>query len=285
MEQGFCPLIWQNPCYFQFMHTTDQDLDRAREILHKAKAVLLDLDGTLYRGDRVFPGAPRWVSALKSAGKKVFFLSNNTSRSTREYLPKLYDLGFDISPGEIWGALNASLDYLRTEGLRRLLVIGTDAVRDEFKRAGFALVDENPDAVVLTYDTTFDYQKFVKAHKALLGGARFIATHPDLLCPTEDGFVPDIGCLIAAFQTAGHAEPLIIGKPSATMVKPLLRKFDLRPDECVVVGDRLYTDIRMGVENGLGSLLVLTGESRLPDLEQSPWQPTAVVESVGHLLA
>lgn len=267
------------------MDQQNNELQRARELLASAKAVLLDLDGTLYRGDRVFPGAPRWVSALKSAGKKVFFLSNNTSRSTREYLPKLYDLGFDISPGEIWGALNATLDYLRCEGLRRMMVVGTDAVRDEFRRAGFALVDENPDAVVLTYDTTFDYSKFVRAHKALLGGARFLATHPDLLCPTEDGFVPDIGCLIAAFRAAGHPEPQIIGKPAPTMVSPLLRRLGLNPSECVVVGDRLYTDIRMGVENGLGSILVLTGESRMPDVLESPWKPSAVVESVGALLA
>lgn len=263
----------------------NEQLESARKLLAEAKAVLLDLDGTLYRGDRVFPGAPKWVSALKHAGKKVFFLSNNTSRSTREYLPKLYDLGFDISPGEIWGALNATLDFLKSEGLRRLLVVGTEAVREEFKRNSFALVDENPDAVVLTYDTTFDYAKFVKAHKALMGGARFLATHPDIMCPTEDGFVPDIGCLVAAFKAAGHSDPQVIGKPSATMVRPLLRKFELKPEECVVVGDRLYTDIRMGVENGLGSILVLTGESKAMDVEESPWKPSAVVESVGILLA
>lgn len=260
------------------------DIKTAQEIIGKAKALFLDLDGTLYRGNKVIPGATSWVKQVQDQGKKVFFLSNNSSKSTREYLPKLYDLGFDISPSEIWNSLNATLAYLAKRKLKRIFVVGTPSVCEEFEHNDFIIDDQNPDAVVLTYDTTFNYQKWERAHQLLNNGAQFIATHPDLLCPTEEGFAPDLGCLLAAFKAGGHEHPTIIGKPYSTMIETLLEKLEINAEEAVMMGDRLYTDIRLGFENNIPSILTLTGESQLIDLKNSPWQPCAIIPSVKDLI-
>ena len=162
--------------------------------------------------------------------------------------------------------------------------MGTPSVCEEFEHNGFIVDNKNPEAVVLTYDTTFNYQKWERAHTLLNNGAQFIATHPDILCPVEEGFAPDLGCLLAAFKAGGHSNPTIIGKPYSTMIETLLEKLDIKAEEAVIIGDRLYTDIRLGVENKLPSILTLTGESQLTDLLDSTWQPSAIIHSVKNLI-
>jgi 4-nitrophenyl phosphatase len=244
------------------------------------RALLLDLDGTLYRGDRVFAGVAHWLSAQRTAGRKIFFMSNNTSRSTADLWPKLQRMGLAGEPNEIWGALEATFAYIRNQGWSKLQVVATPSVCAEFAAQGWDIHCEKPEAVILTYDTTFTYEKWAKAHLALEAGAVLVATHPDTLCPTEDGFLPDLGALLAAFAAAGHDQARVIGKPYPTMVQPLLAQTGLRAEECLMVGDRLYTDIRMAVENKIPSALVLTGESKPEDVLRSAWRPQWVLNSI-----
>ena len=245
----------------------------ARSVLEGAKLVLLDQDGTLFLGGRALPGACEFVRALRAAGRQPVFLSNNTSRSLRRTIEQLRALGFEVSENEVRDAGWATRAFLERERISRIALFAN-------LEAGFELDWEDPSAVVLAYDTSFTFDKLVLAQSLLVRGVRFIATHPDRLCPTERGFVPDIASLIAALRSAGAPEPLVIGKPSPAMVLPILAERSCRPDECVMVGDRLYTDIRMAEESGLRSLLVLTGEADRAALADSPWKPDAVVETL-----
>ena len=216
-----------------------------REVFSGAKLALLDQDGTLFLGGKALPGARDFVSALRERGISPVFLSNNTSRSLRRTLERLNALGFDAAPDEVRDAGWATRAFLVRERIRRIALFANEEVTADFEEAGFELDWENPEAVVLAYDTSFTFGKLVLAQSLLMRGVRFIATHPDRLCPTENGFVPDIASLIAALRSAGTPEPLVIGKPSPTMVLPILQERGVLPDECVMVGDRLYTDIRM----------------------------------------
>ena len=255
-----------------------------REVFSGAKLALLDQDGTLFLGGKTLPGARDFVSALRERGISPVFLSNNTSRSLRRTLERLNALGFDAAPDEVRDAGWATRAFLVRERIRRIALFANEEVTADFEEAGFELDWENPEAVVLAYDTSFTFGKLVLAQSLLMRGVRFIATHPDRLCPTENGFVPDIASLIAALRSAGTPEPLVIGKPSPTMVLPILQERGVLPDECVMVGDRLYTDIRMAEESGLRSLLVLTGEADRAALADSPWKPDAVAENLVGLL-
>jgi HAD superfamily hydrolase (TIGR01450 family) len=248
------------------------------------KLALLDQDGTLYRGNRPLPGAVQFVKRLRESGIQPLFLSNNTSRPLAQTMKNLSDFGFEVKEHEVRDAGWATRAFLKREKLQRIALFAQPAVVEDFCAEGFAIDFEQPDAVVLAYDTTFTFDKLVIAHKLISQGVRFIATHPDRLCPTESGFVPDIGSMIDALRSAGSPEPLVIGKPSPTMVLPILREWQCDPKECLMVGDRLYTDIRMAEENGLRSLLVLTGEADRASLNESPWKPTAVVDSLSDLL-
>ncbi len=252
----------------------------ARSVLEGAKLVLLDQDGTLFLGGRALPGACEFVRALRAAGRQPVFLSNNTSRSLRRTIEQLRALGFEVSENEVRDAGWATRAFLERERISRIALFANPEVTEDFVEAGFELDWEDPSAVVLAYDTSFTFDKLVLAQSLLVRGVRFIATHPDRLCPTERGFVPDIASLIAALRSAGAPEPLVIGKPSPAMVLPILAERSCRPDECVMVGDRLYTDIRMAEESGLRSLLVLTGEADRAALADSPWKPDAVVETL-----
>ena len=255
-----------------------------QKLFANCQAVFLDLDGTLYIEDTVIPLAPEFVAHLKTMGKKVFFLSNNSSKSTQQYLPKLYDLGFDIAPSELYNSLNATLDYLQEEGLQKLYVVGSEHICQEFVKKGFSLQEEKPQAVVLTYDQSFTYQKFCTAFHAIQEGARYIATHPDLLCPAQKRFIPDIGCFISAFKSAGCGEPLIIGKPEPTMITPLLKKYNLQAEDCIFIGDRLYTDIALAKRMGFPGILVLSGETKSEDLSAKQKKELYITENVGTLL-
>lgn len=244
------------------------------------KLALLDQDGTLYRGDRPLPGALAFVEGLRARGIQPLFLSNNTSRSLAQTLENLRAFGFSVDEHEVRDAGWATRVFLKREAMLRIALFANPAVEQDFISAGFVVDFERPEAVVLAYDTTFTFEKMVTAHALLARGVRFIATHPDRLCPTEYGFVPDIASIIAALRSAGSPEPLVIGKPSPTMVLPILREWSCEAKESLMVGDRLYTDIRMAEENGLRSLLVLTGEADHTALAESPWKPTVVVETL-----
>lgn len=255
------------------------------EILRRAACLLFDMDGTIFLGDRLLPGAQEIVAFLRDSNIPYFFLTNNSSRSKLDYVDKLARLGLSVGAERIFTSGEATAYYLqkRKPGAR-LYVVGTPSLEEEFARFGFSLVEEEPDYAVLGFDTTLTYEKLVHLCNFVRAGKPYIATHPDINCPVEGGFIPDIGAMMALVETSTGRQPdVIVGKPYAPVVEAVSEKTGFAPEQIVMVGDRLYTDIALG-KAGLRTVLVLSGETKREDLAESLIQPDLVVAHVGELL-
>lgn len=250
--------------------------------LKEIEFFLLDMDGTLYLSDRVLPGAIKFVKKIKKQGKKVVFLSNNSSKNSMQYFQKLKRLGFPVEKEDIFTSLSATIIYLKSKNIKSVYPIGTRGFIQELKEHNIKITEKNPDAVLLGFDTTITYKKIERGYKLIKSGVKFIATHPDILCPTEDGFIPDAGGFIAMFKKLTGISPIIIGKPYPTMIKSALKKFRIKKDTSAIIGDRLYTDIRMGKRAGILTILVLSGETK--DISNISIYPDIVVKNIGELL-
>lgn len=252
--------------------------------LARVQGFVLDLDGTTYIGARLLPGACRFVSLLRTLHRPFLFVTNNSSADAGFYAAKLRRLGLDADPRDILTSGEATARYLRGRGYRRPFVVGTAALVDEFSRAGFHVDDESPDCVVLGFDTSLTYAKLEKATLLLRRGVPFVATHPDLVCPTERGFIPDCGSMIALLRAASGVEPEVVGKPEPTLVRMALEKLGLPASQVAVVGDRLYTDMAMARRAGTAAILVLSGETTAEMLETAvPGSVDLVVADLGAL--
>jgi 4-nitrophenyl phosphatase/NagD protein len=254
------------------------------EKLKYAKCFLFDMDGTIYLGSRLLPGAADFVAYLDQIGFPYFFLTNNSSRSRADYVTKLGELGLPTPPEKIFSSGEATAIYLSKQQPRaKIYLVGTPSLEDEFARFGFELTDQEPDYVVLGFDTTLTYEKLVKLCDFVRAGLPYIATHPDINCPVEGGFIPDIGAMMALVESStGRAADLIVGKPHAPIVKAIVEKTGFAAEEIIMVGDRLYTDIALGAA-GLGTVLVLSGEAKMADLPAAPHQPDLICDHLGDL--
>lgn len=256
------------------------------EILKEKKCYLFDLDGTIYLSEKLIPGALEMLAELKKQGKHYAFLTNNSSTSKKEYVKRFQRLGLDVTEKGILVSTDATIRYLQKENIKRIFLLATPAVEEEFEAAGMTLVRErgkDVEAVVLTFDTTLTYDKLWFACEYLNQGLPFIASHPDFLCPIEGGFKPDVGSLFAFFKVATGREALVIGKPNHYMVEDAMERFGIEKKDMAIVGDRLYTDIRTGLRSGITAIAVLSGETKEEMLEDSPDQPDFVFPSVKEL--
>jgi HAD superfamily hydrolase (TIGR01450 family) len=258
---------------------------------HK-KYFILDLDGTLYAGSQLFPYSVNFLEAVRNTGRKPVFLTNNSSRSNRGYYEKLHSLGIAKDLEEIYTSGTATVEYLRRQGMKRLFVVGTPSMEGEFVEAGFELSDgtgdAKPQAVVLTFDTTFTYDKFCRAHDLITAGVPFYATHPDNHVPLENGVMhPDIGTFISAFRTSTGVSPFIVGKPEKHIYEQLQARLGCSVEEMIMVGDRLNTDILGANDFGIDTVLVMSGETTREMLKSAPakQKPVMVAENVGELIA
>ncbi|EGO61734.1 HAD-IIA family hydrolase [Acetonema longum] len=255
-------------------------MKRLREI----KCFLLDMDGTFYLGDDILPGALDFMHYITATERDFLFLTNNSSRAAGYYAGKLSRMGWQAAPRDILTSGEATALYLKAEKPgARIYLLGTPALEAEFQDHGFTVTDRNPDYVVLGFDKTLTYEKLEKACAFIRNGISFIATHPDINCPTEDGYIPDCGAMIELIKASTGATPRIIGKPNPAIVAALLRRKPYRPEELAMVGDRLYTDIATGKNAGITSILVLSGETKAEDLARSNIRPDYVFESLGAL--
>ena len=243
------------------------------------KLFLMDMDGTVYIGDKKIEGAFEALEELKRRGKKVLFLTNNSSKTAVDYVKKLSSMGYPATEKDIFSSGEATIRFLQENRQgKKVLLLANSAVYKQFEEAGINLVKEDADLVLVCFDTELDYKKLTAACNCLFEGKEYIVSHPDLVCPANPHSIPDVGSFMALIKAVTGRDPdLVIGKPYKTMAEYVAKDFGLRPDEIAMVGDRLYTDIKFATDNGMTSILVLTGETTLPDLEKSDVKPDVVL--------
>ena len=257
-------------------------MDKARELLHQTELFVLDMDGTFYLGDKVLPGAPEFLQAVKSTGKRFLFFTNNSSRSPELYLEKLARMGCPITREELMTSGDVTIRYLKSRCPgKTVYLVGTPPLVESFRAAGIPLTDGKPDIVVVAFDTTLTYEKLERACTYIREGAVFLATHLDINCPTETGYIPDCGAMCAAISLSTGKQPKYLGKPFAETVDMVLDATGVPRERIAFVGDRLYTDVATGVKNGAMGFLVLTGETKESDIPTSDVKPDAVYPSLG----
>jgi NagD protein len=251
------------------------------------KGFIFDLDGTVYRGDQLIPGAERVVRRLRENRRKVVFLSNKPLQTREEYASKLTRLGIPTQPEEVINSSFVMANYLKKVAPRaRLFVVGETPFVEELKRAGFHITDEPKeiDYVIAAFDRTFDYRKLNIAFQAIKLGAHFVATNPDRTCPVEGGEIPDCAGMIAAIQAVTEKKvEVIVGKPSPIMIQAALEVMGLMPEDCILIGDRVETDIKMGKDSRIATGIVLTGvtdEKTLEGFKHTSIQPDFVFQSI-----
>jgi len=245
------------------------------------------MDGTIYLGSQLIPGADGFLDVLTKNNLDFFFLTNNSSKDKMAYVDKLSRLGITVKATQVITSGEAAATYLRNKKPgAKVFLLGTESLGREFQQHGLQLVatDDNPDFVVLGFDTTLTYQKLWDACTLVRDGVEYVATHPDLNCPLEGGkYMPDTGSMIAFIEASTGRRPKVIGKPNKEILEAVLARTKYRWEQIAIIGDRLYTDIAMGHEFGLTTILVLSGESKQKDLIGSSFQPNYVFNSVAQL--
>ncbi len=274
--------------------------DRIRaEKLREIDLFVLDLDGTFYLGDRPIDGALDFVDYVRESGKKILFFTNNSSRSPKVYMERLAGMGCPISRDQIMTSGDVTIAYLKeNDPGKSVYLVGTPALEESFRQEGICLWDpeedrtgsleagvtaSRPDIVVVGFDTTLTYRKLERACTYIREGAVFLATHLDINCPTEYGFMPDCGAFCAAITLSTGVEPKYLGKPFKETVDMVLLHTGVSRERVAFVGDRLYTDVAVGVNHGAKGFLVLSGETKPEDIKNSQVKPDEVYGSLGEM--
>ena len=257
------------------------------ENLTSLRHLALDLDGTLYLGGRLFDVTRPFLAQIASLGIGRTFFTNNSSRSTKQYVAKLNGLGIEAAESDIFSSTHCTLEYLRTErrGIRKLFVLGTPALREEFAENGYIETDDQPDAVVVGFDTSLSYDRVCRAAWWISKGRPFIATHPDRICPTDEAtMLPDCAAICAMLTNAtGRTPDIVLGKPDPRMLAGVMKRHGVGAHELAVVGDRIYTDMAMARAARAIGVLVLTGETTSEQAREASPPADLVLEDVGQL--
>lgn len=257
------------------------DIINTKEALRKLKTIrcfALDMDGTFYLGDRLLDGALDFYNIMQSRGVSIVFMTNNSSHDRAYYVEKLQRMGCNATDEQIYTSGMAACQYLRrVYPGKKVWLLGNAFLRRECLQYGILLTDEDPDVVLVGFDTTLDYEKMTRVCDYIRSGLPYIATHPDFNCPVENGFIPDIGAIMAFIEAStGRKADVVIGKPNAPIVDGLMEMTGMQKEEICICGDRLYTDIATGVRHGLLSVCVLTGEATPEDIAVSKIRPALV---------
>lgn len=263
------------------------------ERLSQIRHVALDMDGTVYLSDTLFPWTIPFLEKLDSLGIGYSFLTNNPTKSVDDYLKKLHGMGIKATHDQMYTTTIAMADYLHTHmsGAKRLFILGTPSMVSQMEAAGFEQCSESPDdvpdALVVSFDMTLQYSRLCRAAWWAKQGIPYLATNPDKVCPTDQRTVlVDCGSICKCIEYATGRKPdIVLGKPDPQMLKGIELRHGLAPENIAMVGDRLYTDIAMGRNAGALSVLVLSGESTLDDVATAPqqWQPDLICKNVGEL--
>ena len=236
---------------------------------------LLDMDGTFYLGDKLLDGSLDFIQAVVNSGRDYLFLTNNSSHNAAHYVKKLAKMGLNVSRDRVLTSGQATaMKVTELYPGKKAFVLGNEFLFEELSEYGVKIDQEHPDYVIIGYDTTLDYAKMTAVCDFVRAGLPYVATHPDFNCPTETGFAPDIGAIIAFIEAStGRRPDLIVGKPHAGIVEAALKRTGLRADQLAMVGDRLYTDIETGLQHGMTAILVMTGETTEEMLASSATVP------------
>ena len=257
--------------------------------IRRMKLFLFDMDGTLYLGDRLYDFTPALLAAIRDSGGKYLFMTNNSSKSVEDYIKKLARLGISATREDFITSSQATAYYLHKhhEG-KTLYVCGTESLKAELRREGFSVTEDLKEVqcIVMGFDTELTFKKLHDVSYLLLTrpDLPYIATNPDLVCPTEFGSVPDCGSVCICIKNATGREPVVIGKPSPLMPQLAMERLCIGKDETCVVGDRIYTDVKSGLNAGITGILVMSGETTPAILAESPDKPHLVLQDAGVIL-
>ena len=258
-----------------------------RQRLAQIRCFLLDMDGTFYLGEKLIDGSLDFLEALRRTGRDAWFLTNNSSKSASAYVDKLTRMNVpEPFRSQVMTSGHAAAHYLMerfTEGKGYLL--GNDVLRAELEAMGLVFTKDDPDYVLVAFDTTLDYAKMCKVCDFIRYGKPYIATHPDFNCPTETGFIPDMGAIMAFIEAStGRKADVILGKPYGGIVREAQMRTGYDLAEMAMVGDRLYTDVATGVNHGMTGILVLSGEATMKDVEESDVQPHLIFNKLADMI-
>lgn len=256
---------------------------RSTEELLKKKLFLFDMDGTINYDNQLFDGATDLLRTIEENGGSYMFITNNSSKSVDDYIKKVEAMGITADVNCFFTSAQATVLYLQEEYQgKNVYVIGTKSFQEELRNGGVKLVGpEEAEVLLVGYDTELTYEKWVNACKILYTtDVPFIATNPDVCCPTAFGYIPDCGSICNAITATTKKEPVYIGKPKPTMVNLAMELHGYDKEDTVVVGDRLYTDIACGINAGVTTVCVLTGEATMKEIEESDIKPTITLNSV-----
>ena len=258
------------------------------QILASKKLFLFDMDGTLYLGDRLFDFTKPLLREIRRIGGKYLFMTNNSSKSVADYIKKLEKLGISSTREDFITSSQATAYYLHKHHQgQRLYVCGTESLKEELRGEGFEVTEkvEDTDCIVMGFDTELTFQKLHDVSYLLLTRELpYIATNPDLVCPTEFGSVPDCGSVCGMIFNATGKRPVVIGKPSPLMPQLAMDRLGYSKEETCVIGDRIYTDVKSGLNAGITGILVMSGETTPEILAQSEDKPHLVLESAKEIL-
>lgn len=261
-----------------------------RELFCRVKLYLFDMDGTLYLGNKLYDFTLELLQKIQDSGCKYLFMTNNSSKSVKDYIRKLASMGIAAIEDDFMTSSQATAYYLQKyHAGQTLYVCGTDSLKRELADAGFDVTEdvERTDCIVMGFDTELTFQKLHDVSYLLLTRPEipYIATNPDLVCPTEFGSVPDCGSVCGMIYNATGKKPIVIGKPSALMPQLAMERLGYNRDETCVVGDRIYTDIKSGLNAGVMTVLVLSGETTPEILAESQDKPHVVLQNAGEILS
>ena len=259
------------------------------ELLRSKKLYLFDMDGTLYLGNRLYGFTLDLLDTLKKTGRQYLFMTNNSSKSVEDYVEKLGKLGISATREDFMTSSQATAYYLHKHHAgQKLYVCGTESLKGELRREGFTVTENlnEVECIVMGFDTELTFQKLHDVSFLLLTRPElpYIATNPDYVCPTEFGSVPDCGSVCDMIYNATKKRPTVIGKPSPLMPQLAMEKLGVSKEETCVVGDRIYTDVKSGLNAGITGILVLSGETTKAILDASPDKPHLVLNDASEIL-
>lgn len=257
-----------------------------RERLSTVRCFVLDMDGTIYLGESLFPWTKDFLQAAERSGREICFFTNNSSKNTAAYRSKLHRMGIGV-PGEKMLISNGvAADYMKLHHPgARVFVLGTPLLREELREMGLDVVEDAPDAVLVGFDTTLEYGRLTKACDFIRAGLPAYGLNPDFNCPVENGgFIPDCGSIAKLIEASTGRVLSFFGKPSPLTRAYIAKKTGFAESELAVVGDRLYTDIALADDSAMTSVLVLSGESKVSDIGTMPGKPDLIFENLGEII-